>query len=330
MTTSCRMTKWVTSLLLFAVVAQACSRTETPVAPQGVSSGTLSVSIRVTGTRPDPRGYVVVVRVGGEGDYAPQTVPTIGGTVLFPDLPPGTHSVRLESLAENCSVADSNPRRFTLAGQTAQVEFTVACPGSGAVLLRTVTTGEELDPDGYTIQLRASATRAVPIGANDSLLISEKDLPPAVSWRVSVHGMPANCWSVSPNPVTLRLAADATTRIDFSVQCISSIALSGNVYHRVSPYHWSTLEFHGSLSERYILYENGAFRLEFSSAKYGDFGYPGFFSRAQSVITFDFHDDGRWQSTGTLRGDSLFVQYNLIMGLSDFEDGMYVRYPRTP
>jgi len=32
-------------------------------------------------------------------------------------------------------------------------------------------------------------------------------------------------------------------------------------------------------------------------------------------------------STGTIRGETLTVQYNLIMQLTDFEDAVYTRMP---
>ena len=34
-----------------------------------------------------------------------------------------------------------------------------------------------------------------------------------------------------------------------------------------------------------------------------------------------------WGATGTLRGDSLTVQYNFIMQLSDFKDAVYTLTP---
>ena len=36
---------------------------------------------------------------------------------------------------------------------------------------------------------------------------------------------------------------------------------------------------------------------------------------------------GPWGATGTLKGDSLTVQYNEIMQHTDFEDALYVLIP---
>ncbi|MEJ7758602.1 MAG: hypothetical protein WKF55_03300 [Gemmatimonadaceae bacterium] len=100
----------------------------------------------------------------------------------------------------------------------------------------------------------------------------------------------------------------------------------GSIYGLFSPYHGSRL------ASRYILYEDGALGLQFSSARFGFFEYPGKYSRADSLITFNFNGSntaGPWEATGTLRGDSLSVRYNFVMGLADFMDGVYVRSAGT-
>lgn len=338
--TSRMITKGVssTSLLLLCVLSQACSTTQNPVDPSPESPGALEespgaleVSISVTGTRPDSDGYAVAVSVG-EGDPPSRTVGSIGGTVRFPDLPPGPHSVRLESLAPNCSVAGTNPRQITIAaGGTSQVGFAVFCPGPGAVLVKTITTGGDLDNDGYTIAFAASSTREVQVGANDSLLISEEDLPPAASWFVRLDGIAANCWIASPYRSTLQLAGDATTRIEFSVECMSWIDFnSGTIYERVTPQSSEALSYHGTQSERYILHHaDSIFRLQYVSGRYGTFEYPGSYVRSGPTILFVFDNPG-WVATGTLTGDSLFVQYNFDANMSGFEDAVFVRSQGAP
>jgi hypothetical protein len=72
---------------------------------------------------------------------------------------------------------------------------------------------------------------------------------------------------------------------------------------------------------RFVLYDNGAFALQ-----YLDGQYRGGYTESNGVITFQWEgwsSAGPWSATGTLRDGSMSVQYNLIMGLSDFEDAMY-------
>jgi hypothetical protein len=321
----------LSTIVLACVLPQACS-TRDPVGPLGssewqrVTPGTLEVTISVTGTRPDPDGYTVAVTVGGRDGPAPRTVGSVGGTVRFPNLPPGTHVVGLVSLAPNCSVQGDNPRQVTIeAGRASQVGLAVFCPGSGAVLLTAVTTGSDPDPDGYSITVEPSTTQ-LHLGANDSLLIYEKDLAPAPVWVLRLHGIASNCRVTSPNgpPITLRLEGDSTIRIQVAVECVARRDIG--IYPRVSPHHSSTISHHGSLSERYVLYADGRFSLQFESARWGFFEYPGSYSITGAQVTFHFDANaGEWQAIGTVRGDCLVVAYNGDMVMSDFEDGEYCR-----
>jgi hypothetical protein len=86
---------------------------------------------------------------------------------------------------------------------------------------------------------------------------------------------------------------------------------------------------HGSpLASRYVLYDDGTFGLQYSSANYPFFEYRGRYAEANGHITFEWEGwsvAGPWGAAGSLTEDSLTVRYNLIMQLSDFEDGVYLR-----
>jgi hypothetical protein len=77
-------------------------------------------------------------------------------------------------------------------------------------------------------------------------------------------------------------------------------------------------------TSRFVLYDNGAFVLQYPSL--GELGYRGQHKHENGVIAFDWEGwsvAGPWGATGALKGDSLTVQYNLIMQMTDFEDGVY-------
>lgn len=79
---------------------------------------------------------------------------------------------------------------------------------------------------------------------------------------------------------------------------------------------------------RYVLYDNGGFGLQYTDN--GGFEYRGRYTEVNSVITFEWDGwstAGPWGATGTLKGDTLTVAYNLVMMMSDFEDAMYLRKP---
>ena len=79
---------------------------------------------------------------------------------------------------------------------------------------------------------------------------------------------------------------------------------------------------------RFVLYDNGAFVLQYPSL--GEGGYRGGYEDANGVLVFEWEGwsvAGPWGATGTFKGDSLTVQYNEIMQWTDFEDAVYVRIP---
>jgi hypothetical protein len=75
-------------------------------------------------------------------------------------------------------------------------------------------------------------------------------------------------------------------------------------------------------NSRFVLYDTGAFVLRYEGGE-----YRGRYTEANGDIVFDWEGwsvAGPWGAIGTLKGDLLTVQYNLIMQLSDFEDAVYV------
>lgn len=76
---------------------------------------------------------------------------------------------------------------------------------------------------------------------------------------------------------------------------------------------------------RYVLYDDGTFALQYSRA---NLEYRGTYHEASGRITFEWAGwsvAGPWGATGSISDDALSVRYNLIMLLTDFEDGVYLR-----
>ena len=72
----------------------------------------------------------------------------------------------------------------------------------------------------------------------------------------------------------------------------------------------------------FLLNDNGTFTLHYPGI--GD--YRGTYTEAGGTIVFQWEGGsaaGPWGATGTLVGDKLTVNYNLIMELTDFEDAVY-------
>src|SRR5688500_3886647 len=225
------------SLLLFGLFVQACSTETTPTAPiePQPTSGSLEVTIEETGARPDTDGYEVALTLATQGELLLRPVPPSGGTVHVPDLPVGVHILRVQGLAAHCFVAGQHPRGFTIRpGATTELVVGISCPGPGAVLVNTVTRGRDVGA-AYTVLIEGESASERSIGANDSLLIAEQDLPPGTEWFVRLTGVPDNCWQDRP-PQRVRDLRGATIRVEYAVACIprsSRIAfasLGGGIY----------------------------------------------------------------------------------------------------
>lgn len=90
----------------------------------------------------------------------------------------------------------------------------------------------------------------------------------------------------------------------------------------------SVFDFSGPLSypvrgytttSRYVLYDNGAFALQ-----YLGFEYPGSYEKEGGTIRFLFSpSDSRSGAVGTLNGRLLEVRYSDTMQHADFEDAAY-------
>jgi hypothetical protein len=86
------------------------------------TTGSLTVTTSTTGENLPEADYTVTL------DGAENQSMGINGTVTLTELTPGTHTVALSGVPDNCQVTESNPTDVTVvAGETATVTFTVTC-----------------------------------------------------------------------------------------------------------------------------------------------------------------------------------------------------------
>src|SRR2546421_5163226 len=150
------------------------------------SQGDVYVSTSTTGVDLDPDGYTVTVD-GGAGQPMASN-----GTVPFPGVAAGSHTVALSGIAGNCSVTSANPQTVTVtAGATTGAPFSLSCAptggGSGTLTIATSTTGSNLDSDGYS--LTGDGTTSRPIVTNGSVTVAVA----AGAHPVALSGVAANC-----------------------------------------------------------------------------------------------------------------------------------------
>src|SRR6266516_1915231 len=213
-----RTTSWTLAATAAAtlMVAAACddSQSPRPRALLGLPDvGTLAVTVTTSGSN-TPSGYTVIV------DGSSSQSVGANGVATFLGLPSGSHTVLLSGVPANCSVSGDNPRTVSLiAGLVAATTFSVSCtapPTTGSLSVTTATSGAsgDVDPDGYSVTLDGTTSRA--IGDNATTTFSE--LAPG-SHTVVVSGVAANCTVSGGTSRTVSVTAGTTVSTSYAVSC---------------------------------------------------------------------------------------------------------------
>jgi hypothetical protein len=177
-------------------------------------TGSLRVTTATTGAELDPDGYAVVV---DQDDFYPREGEPIDrdGSLTFERVPGGEHSVSLEDVARNCVVVGSNPRSVAVSpGTETVVAFVVECERAGHLRLITLTSGIDLDPNGYSAGIGTARfdTAAVLLN-NDTVTVAL----PAGDFTVTLGGLTTNCEVVGGNDRVGSILAAETAEVKFDV-----------------------------------------------------------------------------------------------------------------
>ena len=198
------------------------------------TSGTLRVITSTTGANPDRDGYTVLVDEYCDyyyGCYNGWTEPvSVNDTAVIAAVPAGDHTVWLADVAANCTVAGPNPATATVAaGDTAIVAFAVTCAPAGSAAVTAVTTGIDLDPNGYSVLVDGNSVLRVPVNG----VVTIPDVT-AGDHAVQLGDVEGNCSVAGSNPTTIHVTVNDTARLTFQVTCTSrfgtlqvSVATSG-------------------------------------------------------------------------------------------------------
>jgi Tol biopolymer transport system component len=178
-------------------------------APTAASMGSLAISSVTAGDSVDTNGYTLVL--DDDQGHLLQS----NGTLAFSNLAEGEHRIALGGIAPNCSVAGSNPRKVAIIpGDATQVTFEVACQAPpGSLQITISTTGEQVDPDGYSISVPGRAAQAV--GNNGSISwngVSTGD------YQLLIGGIAPNCSLEGGNPRRISVGSDPV-EVSLQVSC---------------------------------------------------------------------------------------------------------------
>ena len=194
------------AVVAIALLTTACGGD--PSAP--LRGGLARVSVRTLGGDPDFDGYELVV------DAERRLHIDSGVAVRLDDMSEGSHTITLENVADNCSVAGTQPRAITIAaGDSVDVAFDVACVATGiSVTIRTSGTG---NPPNYDL-VGPSGTVAVPI--NGSTMIGR--LQPG-SYDLDLGTRVDQCTVTGGRRVTVDVRAREVTPVVFDVVCVPPV-----------------------------------------------------------------------------------------------------------
>jgi hypothetical protein len=119
-------------------------------------TGVISVTALFSGRDFDNDGFNAVATGTAGAGSSVATFP--GGSSIIPGVPAGSYDITLTGLNQNCRITGPTVQASVTVGglvyDTARVQIPVECTATtGDVRLVAVTSGSDLDPDGYSIWL---------------------------------------------------------------------------------------------------------------------------------------------------------------------------------
>jgi TolB protein len=178
-------------------------------------AGTVRVTTVTTGSDQDVNGYGALVNGFMRAVVGPNA------TIAIADVPVGEQVISLGDVAPNCAVDLPIFVEVDVAFRdTVEVSFHVQCVISGTLEVTVRTTGDDVDPDGYLLEVHAASLGlAKSMGAAANGTVAFASLPTAADYRVTVRDMTENCDVVEVDPSVAVVTAGGTTIVEVDVAC---------------------------------------------------------------------------------------------------------------
>jgi hypothetical protein len=171
--------------------------------------GSIEVTIAMSGANPvSDDGLAVSLDQG-----APRALVEL--ETRFHGLESGAHTITLENLALNCTVAGSNPvSTRVISGQTAEVHFTVPCSDPGTLIVVTQTTATNgVRPESYRLTLDGKPGPRTSATGRTIILLGEGH------HEAELSELPPSCAPTMGRVLEFSIVASDTTEIRFDVAC---------------------------------------------------------------------------------------------------------------
>jgi len=213
--------RWVLSTAAWLILGSACRDASGPVKPAPlVRTGSIRISVSMTGE--DLQGAFTASVFNGS--VSRSTAGSGSESVIVDSLPPGGYDLFL-NLALNCAVDGDNPVSVTVsAGETTAVVLPVTCVLATATLhVTTVTTGVDLDRDGYRLRIDGHSVIGAPvqqislISANDTTTLLR--VPVIGTTRLTLYNLAINCDPADSAGRPVQISPGDTAAFTFAVAC---------------------------------------------------------------------------------------------------------------
>jgi len=189
--------------------------------------GSVGVSAATSGVELAPGAYSVTIDSGRAETLG------VNGSVTIPDVHEGTHLVTLSSIGDNCRVRGQNPQWVNVSfGAAASARFDVRCAPMVRLLVTTSSSGSDIDPDGYTLELLGDDVReSVALPSSGTLTT-----PPLFggTYSVTMRGISSNCLTVGDVTRQIDVTQAGPSTLPFQVACSPATQLAfvrdGQIY----------------------------------------------------------------------------------------------------
>ncbi|HEX6645043.1 MAG TPA: Ig-like domain-containing protein [Gemmatimonadales bacterium] len=180
----------------------------------------LVVTVTTTGQDLDGDGYVLTL------DARSSHAAGINETITLPGVGAGGHTLLIEGVADNCIVAGGVVKYVTVAADApASVALNVSCVELPEVIVTVTTTGADLDPDGYSVQLDYSQVQTLPV--NGSVTFRGGHYGSSFVWLLQLAG---NCTADGPVRRTIEgMPGGGAITVAYSVTCSPDFVPSGTL-----------------------------------------------------------------------------------------------------
>lgn len=202
-------------LLLVPLAAGCLGDLGSPGPSANPTTGTVLVRVTTVGPDQDQNGYVIVL----DGRAIAKTS-TASAMLPVPALVFGQHTVSITDIASNC-VADVDTVTVTIsaADLSPVADLHVTCVSLGVVRYTVVTTGSDIDENGYYVVARGvngGDIAGIPVPANGTRQTAGLS---AGSYQVFLQDLAANCRVVGDLSPAVSVSTAMTTNVTLAILC---------------------------------------------------------------------------------------------------------------